>query len=794
MSEAYAIPDIKSPPSPRVAEARAAFIARDPEMCCERALIYTDVYQEYRSLPLIIRRGMALKETLRKLPIFIEDTELIVGHPASKPRSAEVFPDVNIKIMEEIDVFPIREHNRLKVQPAVKEKLMRIWPFWKGNTITDFLNALRPDEVRTACAYGLLSNPHEWSGFGHVCIEYEQMLSEGVDGMLRRIDALEKGLSLTDPHFGDKSAFYKAGRYICEGLLIFAGRYRDLALAMAKKETREARKAELLGIADVLSRVPRFPAESFREAMQSFWFAQLIPQIESNGFSISPGRFDTYMWPYLKKDLDEKKLTIAEAQELTDLLFLKFAEILRVDSRVAAEIGAGYGSGQNVLVGGVDRAGHDSTNLVSYLCLSANAHVRLHQPNFSVRLHRDTPDDFLAAVTDSISCGNGMPQLFNDEVIRPALISHKMPPDMVWDYDIVGCSEASVSGTWGRCNGGYINFAKVLEYTLNEGKDAATGVQVGLPVSVSACENFDAFLDVFAMQMKHAIQLHLCDVNLTDCVHRQLTPLPFVSMYVRGCLENGKDVTDGGAIYNHSGPVGVGTATVADSLMAIRRIVYDDKKWTIDEFCDSVKEDFANDETLRQFILNRIPKFGNDVDDVDQYAVWLSKIYFEQLEMNRNYHGGDLWPAFYSVSAQIGFGSATGTTPDGRLSGLPLSDGLTPMYGMDRSGPTAALNSVVKVEQQRAPNGIIVNQRLVKSLFDTRSGKDKVAQLLRAFVRKASFHWQFNIVDSETLRDAQKNPENYRGLVVRVAGYSAIFNELSEKAQNSIIERYEADL
>ncbi len=783
-----------SVPSPRVQGLKDRFLNHRPWMCCDRAVIYTEIYQKHEGMPVVLKRAIALRETLSRMPIFIEPDEVIMGHFASRPRAAEVFPEINMAFMSDLETFETREWNRLHVTPEVKETLYAMWPYWKGKTLTDLFQDIRPPAITEALKSGLLSASHEWSGLAHVAMDYRKILQRGIAGIRQELEERLAALPLTDPQFASKSVFYRAGLELCEGALILARRYRAHALELAGAETDPARKAELQGMAAMLEHVPLNPARTFREAVQSFWFMQLIPQLESNGFSITPGRFDQYMWPYLEKDLAAGAITRDQAQELVDMLFLKLAEIMRVDSRGAAEINAGYAAGQNLVVGGVDADGNDCTNPLSVICLIANYHVRLQQPNFTARLHKDTPKEFLDLVIESISSGNGMPQILNDDLIVRSLVDHGIPLREARDFIPVGCDEVTAERHWGKCNSGYVNFAKVLELTVGNGADLKYGRKLGLPIEVDGCETFGSFLDAFDRQMKNAITLQICEANLGDHVHKQIMPLPFVSLFMDDCIERGMDVTEGGAHYNTSGLVGVGTATAADSLQAIRSMVFEQKKLTMTQYRELLKRDFAGAEPTRQYIINRLPKFGNDLDEVDQLAVHVTELFFDMLERHKNYHGGDLWPALYSVSAQIGLGNHTATTPDGRLSGEPLSDGLTPMYGLDVSGPTANLKSVAKIDQSRSPNGVIINQRLTKNLFLSPAGREKLPQLLRAFVELGSFHWQFNIVDNETLRKAQESPDEYRSLVVRVAGYSAIFVELSLKAQNSIIARYEGNL
>lgn len=784
---------LPSQPTPRVRQVKQDFLNLIPEMCCQRAVIYTKVYQETEHLPIILRRAKALRRTLEIMDIFIQEGEVIVGHPASRPRSAEVFPEINIKFMEELDLFETREYNRLKVSPQVRSTLLKLQPYWQGKCPHDLLEARRSETLKKGFAMGLLSDPHEWSGFAHVAMDYRKLLKFGIDGMREAIAAAQSALDRRDPRYEEKSAFYQAEEEICLGVLALADRYARLARKTAASLKNAERRAELFRMAEVLDRVPAKPAASYHEALQAVWFMQVIPQIESNGFSITPGRFDQYCYEYLEHDLRNGTITLEYAQELTDLFWLKFCEILRVDSKGAAEVNAGYASGQNLVVGGVDAAGRDSTNLLSYLCLMANYHIRLHQPNFTVRLHENTPKEFLAKVVESIGCGNGMPQVLNDACIIPSLVEHEIPLAEARDYIPVGCDEISVHRHWARCNGGYLNLGKLVELAMGCGTDIKYGISL-LELKETRPATFEEFFQRYLNCLRAGEELQIEESCLSDDIHREILPLPFVSLFLDDCLARGADCTNNGAVYNTTGLVAVGTATAADSLYAVKQLVYDEKRLSLEKFTQILRNNFENQEYLRQFIMNRLPKFGNDKDCVDELAVRITDAFADGLVGRRSRRGGAFWGALYSVSAQVGLGNVCSATPDGRLDGMPLSDGLTPMYGMDRNGPTAVLSSLTKIHQKRFPNGIIVNQRMNGTLFKTPAGREKISQLLRAFVASGCFHWQFNIVDNQVLLAAQKHPDEYRSLVVRVAGYSAIFVELSVKAQDSIIQRYQADL
>ena len=787
----------KTEPVNRITDLKERLLTREARMCIDRAMLVTEAYKKHDAEPVIIKRALALKNILEHIPIYIEDDALIVGSPASKPGGAEVFPELSVHWMvRELDSFETREFNRLKVSDGVKRAIRgEIYPFWKGKSVCDHLEAVRAPKIEQAIECGLISNTHQWAGFAHVALNFTLPLKYGYQGLKRMILEKSGALDPTAPDYLNHRNFYKAGEIVCDAVVTYAKRYSNLALEMAADEPDPHRRIELEKISAVCGHIPAQPAGSFQEALQTVWFAQLLPQIETNGYSITPGRFDQYMLPYYQKDLEQGELTREAAQELLDCYWLKCNEILRVDDRGAAEINAGYAAGQNLAVGGVGADGEDVTNPLSYMCLLANEHVGLTQPNFTVRLHEKSPDEFLERVAEVIGRGNGMPQVLNDEVIIPGLERLGIDLATARNYIPVGCDEITVEGMWGRCNGGYLNFAKALESLLNRGRCTLTGDETGISrIELDRADSFDQFKETYFEQIKEATRFLVSEANITDAIHAELLPLPSVSVVVDGCLDSGLDVTRGGARYNFTGPVGVGAATVGDSLLAIKKMVYNEKKFGLERFADMVRNDYDGDEMIRQFIRNRIPKFGNDIDEADKMVVELTDAFFDELDNHSNPRGGKFTAALYSVTAQIGLGNKTGATPDGRHARQPLSDGLSPGYGCDVSGPTAALKSITKINLERAIDGVIVNQRLSPSVLKSAGGRKKFAALLRAFVELGGFHWQFNVISTDVLRAAQANPDDYGDLVVRVAGYSALFTALSPKAQESIIARTAAEL
>ncbi len=794
--EAIAAAESVIQPPARAGRLKASLLAIEREMCVERAVLVTGAYRAHEADPVVLRRAKALAKVLRQMTILIAEDELIVGHFSDKRRSPSVFPEYGLHWVEyELDLFETRLHNRLRVPPEAKRALREIYPYWRGRTVCDRIRAVRPPELQRAVDRGLFANPHEWTGLAHVALDFRLVLQEGIEGVRDQVAARLSAFNGADPFALHQRTFLEALLLLCEATIDFARRYAALARAMAQETHDPRRREELLHMAGVCEWVPAKPARTFWEALQSFWFVQLIPQIEANGFSITPGRFDQYMYPYCRADIQTGRLSRDDAQELLECLWIKFSELARVDDRGMAEISAGYASGQNLCIGGKAASGEDATNELSFMCLAANEHLQLPQPNFTLRLHKETPQELLNAAVQVVARGNGMPQFLNDELIIPSLLNKGIPLREARDYIPVGCDEITVLGMWGRCNGGYISLAKALELALNNGRCRLTGDPIGPPTGTA--EELSAFPDLLQAvyrQVDHAVGCLIAEANATDLVHAEIAPLPFESLLVPGCIESARDVTLGGARYNFTGPVGVGAATVGDSLAAIKKFVFEEKRLSLSELNQMLDADFAGHEVWRQRLIHRAPKFGNDDDCVDELVVSLTNRFFDQVEKGRNPRGGGMMPALYSVTAHVGAGKRVGATPDGRNAGTPLSDGLSPTFGRDLKGPTAALRSVVKVDLVRAPNGIIVNQRLAPGLLTTEVGRMKMSQLLRSFVEAGGFHWQFNVVPTETLLEAQAHPEQYRDLVVRVAGYSAFFVDLSHAAQDAIIQRSAPEL
>ena len=554
------------------------------------------------------------------------------------------------------------------------------------------------------------------------------------------------------------------------------------------------RKAELMRIAATCRWLSVHPPRTFREALQAVWFLFVLLQIESNASSFSPGRFDQYMLPYLLRDLANDELSLETAQEELEYLWLKFNEIVLLRSSSSARYFAGFPIGFNIALGGQLADGSDATNVLTYMCLRAQADLGLTQPNLSVRVHAGSPEELLEAAAYVISKGSGMPQIFNDEVIVPGQVHRGLSLAEARNYAVVGCVELSTPGmALGWSDASMFNLTRVLELTLYGGKDPHSGEQIGLPTP--PLDQMHSFADLEAaydQQLAHFVQLMVRGCNIVDQVHADILPSPFLSLFIADCIERGIDVTAGGARYNFSGVQGVQIANVADSLAALKLALFDEHWIDAPHMLDALRTDFATTEVLRQRLINRAPKYGNDDERVDTYAAHWGNRYCALVDQHTTIRGGVYQPGFYTVSAHVPMGANVGATPDGRHAKAPLADGgLSPTAGRDRRGATAVLHSVSKLDLKLASNGTLLNMKFLPSFFEGPEALAKFAQLLRGFCTLHIPHVQFNVVSAATLRQAQANPDEYRSLVVRVAGYSAYFNELDKELQDEIIRRTE---
>lgn len=765
------------------------------ELCTERISLITESYKETEGEPIIIRRAKGLKKVLENMTVRIYDGELIVGNQASNRRFGPLYPEMAWKwIEDELDTLPKRAES-FQVPPEKKEAIKELLKYWHGKSVREKIFLALPDNLKEAVKDAVFSEDlHLSKGTGHFIVDYEKVLRFGLKKVIEEARGKIESLDIAkNPEDYKKYNFLQAVIIACDAAIAFAGRFAQKAEVMAKEEKDPDRQKELERIAQTCRIVPGNPAGNLQEALQSFWFIQLIPHIDNDGTAISPGRFDRYIYPFYKYDIENKKIDIEAAQELIDCIWVKFNEILQIWPEEDTKYFGGFPISQNLTIGGLDEQRHDITNDISYMCLNATERLRLPQPALSVRIHNNTPGDFLKRVCETIKVGTGMPAVYNDEVIVDSMTNRGIKLSDARNYAIIGCVEPGIPAkgcSWS--NAAYVNLAKCLELALNNGKCRLTGEKMG-PETGDPLEfkSFQDVLEAYNQQVSYIIKTAIATFNVVEQVHKEFNPLPFKAALVNNCIERGKDVLDGGAYYNFAGPQGVGIANVADSLAAIKKFVFEEKTIGMKELVEGLDADFDGKESLRQMLKNKAPKFGNDDDYVDLLAQEVGRNYCMEVESYKNSRGGSYQPGLYPVSANVPLGAKVGATPDGRKAKAPLADGVSPSQGGDIYGPTAVFKSVAKLDHVMASNGTLLNQKFNPRLLESEQGVLNFTGLLRTMVDLKIMHAQFNVISAETLRKAQSNPKEHMDLVVRVAGYSAFFNELSREIQDDIIARTE---
>ena len=829
------------PKSPRIQKLVDALYEHMPVIESARAKLITESYKETEGEPIITRRAKAFAHILHNIPIIIRDNELIVGSSTIAPRGCQTFPEFSYEWLEaELDTVATITADPFEIAEETKAELKEADKYWKGKTTSELATSYMAPEAIKAIEHNIFTpGNYFYNGVGHVTVKYWEVLETGFEGIMEKAQKELDGCSVGDGNYARKSHFLEAVILSCKAVIDYAGRYAKLAQEMAAQTSDPVRKQELFVIAENCSRVPAKGAQNFYEACQSFWFVQQLLQMESSGHSISPGRFDQYMYPYYKKDMEAGTITREFAQELMDCIWVKLNDLNKCRDAASAEGFAGYSLFQNLIAGGQNKEGEDVTNDLSVMCIQASMHVHLPAPSLSVRVWNGSPHEFLIKAAELTRTGIGLPAYYNDEVIIPALQNRGLSLEDAREYNIIGCVEPQKAGkTEGWHDAAFFNMCRPLELVFSNGMDK--GEMVGIPTGdVTQMKTFDEFFDAYKKQMEYCISLLVNADNAIDVAHAERCPLPFLSCMIDDCLKEGKSVQEGGAVYNFTGPQVFGIANMADGLFAIRKLVYEDKKVSMKELKEALAWNYdkgldaqsAGDMTemimkamqkagrnvdastaeglLKTFMgmkpgeqktqrfkeihdmIDEVPKFGNDIPEVDYFAREVAYTYSKPLQKYNNPRGGKFQAGLYPVSANVPLGGQTGATPDGRYAHTPVADGVSPSAGKDVKGPTAAATSVSRLDHFIVSNGTLFNQKFHPSALSGREGLEKFVALIRGYFDQKGMHMQFNVVDRQTLLDAQEHPEKYKHLVVRVAGYSALFTTLSRSLQDDIIRRTE---
>lgn len=781
--------------SDRCKRIREKLINTDPIICAERAEIWTESFKQNESKPPILKSAIALEETLKKMTIHIYDDELIVGNQGNGLRASTVNPAVNTWVADELDRFEKRDQSVFRINQETKEKIRKLVPCWKGKSVYDRTLALLEDKTIDVMNAGVFTCGYTLSkGCGHWLLNFEKVLEGGFKSIEKQARERLAEISFADPEGTDKIPLYKAVIIVCNAVKAFAERYSKLAAKMAKEETDGKRKKELELISTTCAKVPYEAPETFYEAVQTVYFIQLITQIESDGTGISLGRLDRLLQPYYERDIAEGRMNKREAEELLDCLWLKLSSIIQAWNEKDTKAFGGHPISQAVTLGGMNEDGTDATNDLTFMMLETTARVRMPQPSVCVRVNKNTPRELLIKCAEVIKEGLGMPAMFNDDIAIPSLASRGISIEEAREYyGIIGCVEMGIQGKLcAFANSGYFNLLKVLEITMNDGKDPVSGKQLGPHTGrVDEFANFDEFLSAYYKQMDELLNHMVAVTNVVDNMHARIAPLPFVTAITDNCVERGIEVQSGGAKYNYDGIQGVGLADVADSLATIKKFVFEEKSLSMNKLMAALTANFDGYEDVRLKLTKEAPRYGNNDKYVDSIARDVARKFCKSVEKHKNLRGGFFVAGMYSNSANVPLGEVCLASPNGRKAFMPVTDACSPSHGAEKNGPTQAALSVANLDHMIITNGSQYNQKYHPSVLSGEKGLHSLADLISTFFEAGGYHIQFNVVSKETLKEAQKNPEQYKDLVVRVAGYTAFFVDLSEEIQNDIIDRTE---
>ena len=767
-----------------------------PCITSERIVLQTEAYKKFAGDAVPIFRAKVVNYIMEHMTTLIMEDELIVGTATNKYRGANLHPEFQSSTkfyLDELDEFPVRTKDPYDISPEDRAMILECLPYWEGKAMQDIARDALPKHTVECMADDIITVGLTNGVSGETTCDHEKLLTVGLKGYMeecqRNIDATYPKCQLDE----EKKNFWQACIIQCQGLITYAHRMADEAERQAAECTDEKRKKELLTIAENCRVVPENPPQTFWQALQMVWFAHVYFHIEvcttANGF----GRFDQYMWPFYKKDvIDEKNITQEEALEMLQCLYLKACEVYEVRDRWYATSFAGYPMWEILVVGGQTPDGKDATNELSYLCLEAANQLKTTQPVMAVRVWEGTPEDLIRKGCEMIQDGQANPGFFNDETAMKMTLGKGCTIEEARDWTIVGCIQPGPGGgtTDGSPDAGYVNMGKMIEFVLHNGMDPDTGKLMGLQTGDPRnFKDIEEFKDALKKQILHHYRM-ICDgYNVMQSMHMTRFPVIFAGMLTKGCVESGRSVQHGGAKYTTAGLYITGAANLADSIAAIDTCVFKDKDLTMDELIEACDCNFEGKERIRQLLLNKPPKFGNDNEYVDGIYREMMHFIADNVQKWPDARGG--WYSFnvHSQTVNVSHGMVTGATPDGRKKGEPFCDNASPMMGRDVSGPTATVKSVASMDQSAFHDGALFNLRFDPRGVQGERGLNNIEGVIKTFFKEGGEHIQINVVDTDTLKDAQINPERHKGLMVRVAGYMAYFTELDKSAQDTIIYR-----
>jgi len=794
----------RSPSTQRTKGLKQAYMACKPSICSDRSVLVTESFRETEALPPVLRQALAFDKVLSQMPIWIQDGELIVSNIASRPRGAFLFPEYDDTWLKpELDTISTRSRDPWLLSDEDKDRLKGCRDYWKGRNLAAIADALTTDEVREAEKHAFIDiRMAKHGGIGHIAPGIEDVITRGLNAYIEEAESHLSRLDLTNPDDYAKQPFLKAVIIADKAVIKWAGRFAALAREKASAERDRERKRELEQIADICDRVPANPARSFREALQVVAFIMASVQIESNGVSIGTGRLDQYCFPYYKRDIEEGTITKDQALELLECLWLKIAESNRIAPEIFTYAHNGYPFWIQVPIGGQTANGYDATNELSYLLLDVSSNMLLPEPTVSARIYRRTPDRFLMSCCEAIKAhGGGHPALFNDEVIIPSQLAYVpgITKEDAYDYCIIGCSEIVFAGKGAEGIPYHaMSLGRLLELML-QGRDPVSGSPLASGAGdMLQWKAFDDMMQAFSEQARRFSRIMFLQQLPVVEAHAKHRPCPYLSSLTRDCISRGKSYYDGGAIYGNRAIVAciVGIATLANSMAAIRKLIFDDKVITMSQLKHALETNFEDATTkptgpaIQEMCL-RAPKYGNDDPYVDNIAKDCLNIVLKELRKHETVPGQGYGATVAPVTAHLSYGLICGATPDGRKAGTPLNDACSPSQGTDVNGPTATIKSVSNLEHIRVVQGTIFNMKMHPGPLQTSAGMAKWANLIRTYFDLGGWEIQFNVVSAETLKAAQQHPEDYKDLVVRVVGYSAFFVELEKVVQDDIISRTE---